>query len=182
MPLPYGPVDFSDKFNTDGNYIVLDVKNLLKGWPTYIIEFTPQKPGPVKLLLRLRDAKKLRWIDDGDSEADELILQGTCRKTPKKQSSSSTSAIKTDPDTGTIGSNTPSASELGSPTLLANPVQFLGVLEDPPVKKRKFADEDSVWPPHHSQAYRDVLDLPLAAFRNLMILSAPVEAAVDSPM
>ncbi|KAG1751257.1 uncharacterized protein EDB91DRAFT_1297630 [Suillus paluster] len=157
------PINFSDKFNTDDNHIVLNVENLLKDWPTYVIQFTPQKPGPVKLLLHLRDAKSL----------DGLMI------TPKK---SSTSAVKPDPDTNTIVSNTPSASELGSLTLLANPVQFLGVLEDPPVKKQKFADEDSVWPPRRSRAYRDVLDLPLAAFRNLMILSAPVKAAVDSPV
>jgi hypothetical protein len=29
------------------NVLVLEVENLLDGWPTYEINFTPEKPGPL---------------------------------------------------------------------------------------------------------------------------------------
>ena len=34
-----------------GNILTLEVDNILKGWPTYVIEFTPEKPGPVACIL-----------------------------------------------------------------------------------------------------------------------------------
>jgi len=29
------------------NVVILEVDNLLSGWPTYIVDFTPKKTGPV---------------------------------------------------------------------------------------------------------------------------------------
>lgn len=29
------------------NTIVLEIDNLLLGWPTYVIDYTPDQPGPV---------------------------------------------------------------------------------------------------------------------------------------
>jgi hypothetical protein len=29
------------------NVIVMDIENLLTGWPTYEIKFTPENPGPL---------------------------------------------------------------------------------------------------------------------------------------
>ncbi|KIK81519.1 hypothetical protein PAXRUDRAFT_155952 [Paxillus rubicundulus Ve08.2h10] len=29
------------------NVLILTVDNLLTGWPTYIIDFTPEQPGPM---------------------------------------------------------------------------------------------------------------------------------------
>ena len=34
-----------------GNILTLKVNNILKGWPTYVIKFTPEKPGPVTCIL-----------------------------------------------------------------------------------------------------------------------------------
>jgi hypothetical protein len=31
----------------NNNVIVMDIENLLTGWPTYEIEFTPENPGPL---------------------------------------------------------------------------------------------------------------------------------------
>jgi len=33
------------------NVIVMDIENLLTGWPTYEINFTPKNPGPLVLIL-----------------------------------------------------------------------------------------------------------------------------------
>ncbi|KAG2737875.1 hypothetical protein P692DRAFT_20760582 [Suillus brevipes Sb2] len=56
------------------NILVLEVDNLLNGWPTYEINFTPEKPGPLKLIIRLHDAVKLKELEDSsDSEVEGLF-------------------------------------------------------------------------------------------------------------
>ncbi|KIK76910.1 hypothetical protein PAXRUDRAFT_17866 [Paxillus rubicundulus Ve08.2h10] len=46
------------------NVLILTVDNLLTGWPTYIIDFTPEQLGPMKLLLRLNDTRKALEQDE----------------------------------------------------------------------------------------------------------------------
>ncbi|KAG1728047.1 uncharacterized protein EDB91DRAFT_1086212 [Suillus paluster] len=75
MSLPDGPLDISHKFGVDGNFIVINVENLLIDWPTYLVKFTPKNPGPVKLILHLKDASKLTWDQDSDTETPASILE-----------------------------------------------------------------------------------------------------------
>ncbi|KAG1745042.1 uncharacterized protein EDB91DRAFT_1080556 [Suillus paluster] len=66
---PHQPLDLSSRttFFHD-NVVVMEVDNLLAGWPTYTINFTPEHPGPLKLILHLKDASKFRSTKDDDSE------------------------------------------------------------------------------------------------------------------
>ncbi|KAG2335727.1 hypothetical protein BDR05DRAFT_292781 [Suillus weaverae] len=69
-PLPFGPVDCSDKIDVAGNHIFMDVKNLLVDWPTYTVKFTPTHPGPVTLILRLKNASRFTYIEDAESDVE----------------------------------------------------------------------------------------------------------------
>jgi hypothetical protein len=40
-------VNGSDQVIIRDNVVVMDIENLLTGWPTYEIEFTPENPGPL---------------------------------------------------------------------------------------------------------------------------------------
>jgi hypothetical protein len=41
-------LDITSKIHfTDDNVILMEVDNLLVGWPTYELNFTPKKPGPL---------------------------------------------------------------------------------------------------------------------------------------
>jgi hypothetical protein len=88
------PLDLIDQLanvTLHDNVIILEVENLLNGWPTYEINITPQKPGPLvitpsstnicmltlplqKLVIRLLDTVKLVKLEDcPDSEAEGLL-------------------------------------------------------------------------------------------------------------
>ncbi|KAG2747048.1 hypothetical protein P692DRAFT_20736645 [Suillus brevipes Sb2] len=74
-------VNGADQVLIRDNVIVMDIENLLTGWPTYEIEFTPENPGPLKLIIRLKDPVKMVHIEDStDSEADLLIPGNHKRK------------------------------------------------------------------------------------------------------
>jgi hypothetical protein len=40
-------IDCTNDIDLRDNVIVMEVDNLLVGWPAYEIKFTPHKPGPV---------------------------------------------------------------------------------------------------------------------------------------
>jgi len=44
-------VNGNDQVIIRDNVIVMDIENLLTGWPTYKIDFTPENPGPLVLIL-----------------------------------------------------------------------------------------------------------------------------------
>ncbi|KAF8835027.1 hypothetical protein BDN67DRAFT_1015922 [Paxillus ammoniavirescens] len=51
------------------NVLILTVDNFLSGWPMYLIDFTPEQLGPMKILLRLKKPSKDVWdSDDEDSD------------------------------------------------------------------------------------------------------------------
>jgi hypothetical protein len=71
------------------NVIVLEVNNMLSGWLTYTLDFTPECPGPlvhihnifevlitdlntIEIILQLKDAVEFKIIEekDSDNEAD----------------------------------------------------------------------------------------------------------------
>ncbi|KAI6002450.1 hypothetical protein F5J12DRAFT_894215 [Pisolithus orientalis] len=56
------------------NVIILKVKNLLQGWPAYVINFTPENPGPHKLILHLKNPKKYVKVDS-DNEDEAMIVE-----------------------------------------------------------------------------------------------------------
>ncbi|KAG2739984.1 hypothetical protein P692DRAFT_201872759 [Suillus brevipes Sb2] len=159
--LPFGPVDCSDKVDVTGNHIFMDVENLLVDWPTYTVTFTPTHPGPVTLILRLKNASRFTYIEDSDSDA-ETSGPGASKE--------STSETRDDPNLFT-----------------AIPVKLAGVRKDFTSKKRKlghghfFGDQDSaVWPPRWPRGFRDVSSLPISAFENLKITPAGVVAIDDT--
>lgn len=47
MPALSDIVDQMANVTLHDNILVLEVDNLLNGWPTYEINFTPEKPGPL---------------------------------------------------------------------------------------------------------------------------------------
>jgi hypothetical protein len=40
-------IDCTDNVFIQDNVMVMDIDNLLAGWPTYEVNFTPRNPGPV---------------------------------------------------------------------------------------------------------------------------------------
>ncbi|KAG1781304.1 hypothetical protein EV702DRAFT_1042423 [Suillus placidus] len=68
------------KTSTD-NVIVMDIDNILAGWPTYEVKFTPQKPGPVKLVIRLKDAVKLIPVEESTDSAPSAVSASSSAST-----------------------------------------------------------------------------------------------------
>ncbi|KAG1772993.1 hypothetical protein EV702DRAFT_1048436 [Suillus placidus] len=164
-PLPFGPVDCSDK---------IDVENLLVDWPTYTVKFTLTHPGPVTLILRLKNASRFTYIEDAESDVE------TSKSEARKISSSSTND---DPDATFVSEETTSKTEDDPNLFTATPVKLAGIRKDFTSKKRKlghghfFGDEESaVWPPRWPRGFRDVSSLPISAFENLKITPAHVVA------
>ncbi|KAI5981389.1 hypothetical protein F5J12DRAFT_788653 [Pisolithus orientalis] len=55
------------------NIIVLEVDNILQGWPVYVINFTPEDTCPHKIILHLKNPSKYEHVtvdsDDDDSKS-----------------------------------------------------------------------------------------------------------------
>ncbi|KAG2067992.1 hypothetical protein BDR04DRAFT_1158351 [Suillus decipiens] len=129
-PLPFGPVDCSDKVDVGGNHIFMDVENLLIDWPTYMTKFTPTHPGPVTLILHLKDVSRFTYIEDTDSDME------TSNSKASKISSSSTND---DPDAMFVSEETTSKTEDDPNLFTATPVKLAGVRKDFTSKKRKLS-------------------------------------------
>ncbi|KAG0705117.1 hypothetical protein DFH29DRAFT_997159 [Suillus ampliporus] len=146
----------------DDNTIVIEIDNLLIGWPTYTINFTPEHPGPVKLILHLKDASKLRWVEDEDSE-DEA-------EEPKSHSPPVT---EEDPDITMVCEATPKNTQRFS----AKPMELHGVRRDSRsmhLTREKFEEEHGyTWPPRHG--FRAVSsEVPTTQLDVIMTLPAAV--------
>ncbi|KAG1734389.1 uncharacterized protein EDB91DRAFT_1250903 [Suillus paluster] len=113
---------------------------MLSGWPTYTLNFMPERPGPLKIILRLKDAVEFRVIEDKDSD-DEASGQAK---------SDLQSVTEEDPDTTMVCEPT-----LAAQTCLSASAQSLScctvVPKDPPSivhTWKKFQDKHSdMWPP-----------------------------------
>ncbi|KAG1784693.1 uncharacterized protein HD556DRAFT_1451496 [Suillus plorans] len=148
--LSFGPVDCSDKVDVTGkvgvagNHIFMDVENLLVDWPTYTIKFTPTHPGPVTLILRLKDVSRFKYVEDEDSDME------TSESKACKISSSST---KDDLDATFVFEETTSKTDDNPNLFIATPVRLDAIRKDFSSKKCKlghghfFGDADSAWPP-----------------------------------
>ncbi|KAG1724207.1 uncharacterized protein EDB91DRAFT_1255346 [Suillus paluster] len=141
------------------NMVIMEIDNLLAGWPTYTINFTPKHPGPLKLILRLKDASNFRSTEDDDS-ADEAEGTGKVNAPP---------VIKEDPDVTMVCEATSNA----------QPVQLHGRFKDTPlivVLREKFERENGyTWPPR--RGFRNMTaEVPLKHIDTFMTLPAAVEA------
>ncbi|KAG1870914.1 hypothetical protein F4604DRAFT_1926485 [Suillus subluteus] len=67
------PLDLANRTSFfHDNVVVMEVDNLLAGWLTYTLNFTPERPGPLKLILRLKDTSKFRSTEDNDSKDEGM--------------------------------------------------------------------------------------------------------------
>ncbi|KAG2125146.1 hypothetical protein DEU56DRAFT_916649 [Suillus clintonianus] len=164
MPASSHVINWTDKTVFRDNILVMEVENLLNGWPTYEINFTPQNPGPLKLLIRLKDAVKLVELEDSsDSEAEELLpgskLKG--RKTTSQSHTKDSESNVKDSSHPDVMQSDAGDSCYRAKTMIstdncfhAKPVQLIGVLKDPVSRKRKF--QESEWPPRRRRTYRHI--------------------------
>ncbi|KAG2367259.1 hypothetical protein BDR07DRAFT_1479138 [Suillus spraguei] len=149
------------------NIIVMDIENILTGWPTYEINFTPENLGPLKLIIRLKDPVKMVHIEESsDSEADLLIPGNHKRKKRDLIDQSqeqedqnmimlvvfATDTIKLAEDLAGLKITSQSS---GINTIKAKPVRLVGFCKQPPPRKPKF-DSSTTWPPVHRHHFRDV--------------------------
>ncbi|KAG1864467.1 hypothetical protein C8R48DRAFT_772988 [Suillus tomentosus] len=180
-------ISCTDNVLLQDNIIVMDVENLLAGWPTYEVNFTPQNPGPVKLIIQLKDAVKLIPIEDStDSEAELLF---PCKPKGHKRTSSDRKNKKIKTDT-TIDTNKlvqgfaalKISSACSSNLAQAKPVHLVGIEKTPAnvsFKRRKFCDDsDTPWPPRRPRStLRDIKpDEEVSNFLMFRALPAAVTA------
>ncbi|KIK80397.1 hypothetical protein PAXRUDRAFT_158824 [Paxillus rubicundulus Ve08.2h10] len=57
------------------NTVILEVDNLLVGWPVCVVNYTPSHPGPIKFILRLKDASPYIWVEEENIDSDESGTQ-----------------------------------------------------------------------------------------------------------
>ncbi|KAG2081009.1 hypothetical protein BD769DRAFT_1684497 [Suillus cothurnatus] len=141
------PLDLANrtKFFHD-NVVILEIDNLLSGWPTYVLDFTPERPGPLKLILQLKDASEFRIVEDGDSdnEAEGTLPQAKSESNP---------ITEEDPDITMVCEATQEHSSDTPEHISAKPVVLHVVRKDTPTivhMREKFGNDDGyTWPPHH---------------------------------
>ncbi|KAG2742710.1 hypothetical protein P692DRAFT_20821674 [Suillus brevipes Sb2] len=172
-------VNGSDQVIIRDNVIVMDIENLLTGWPTYEIEFTPENPGPLKLIIRLKDPVKMVHIEESTDSEAELLIPGKRKRTSlsdresKKIKRFSADTIKITEDL--VGLKLTSQSS-GNNSVKAKPVRLVGIPKNPPPYKPKF-DSRIAWPPRRRHHCRDVKDKDsIANLEMLQALPAPVAA------
>ncbi|KAG1800384.1 uncharacterized protein HD556DRAFT_1439236 [Suillus plorans] len=152
-------VNGTDQVIIHDNVIVMDIENLLTGWPTYEIKFTPENPGPLKLIIRLKDPVKMVHIEEStDSEAELLIPGSRKRKRTDRESKKiktfSADTVKITEDLGRLKIMSQSS---GNNSVKAKPVRLLGARPNPQPRKLKF-DSSTTWPPCRPHHFRDVQD------------------------
>ncbi|KIJ04687.1 hypothetical protein PAXINDRAFT_104060 [Paxillus involutus ATCC 200175] len=137
------------------NTVVLEVDNLLVGWPAYVINYTPSHPGPIKFILRLKDASPYVWVEEEDSDSDEsgtqqpaVVVPDNARTTTNVVKSLTVDVL---PETT---SNVPICVPVD-----ATPVELHGLLKEltrKNLKRDRFVDNDIPWPPPRPRAFHEV--------------------------
>ncbi|KAF8834604.1 hypothetical protein BDN67DRAFT_985197 [Paxillus ammoniavirescens] len=160
------------------NVLILTVDNLLTSWPTYIIDFTPEQPGPMvrsicifKLLLHLNDTHK--YVDDSDSEDSS--------KTPDPAVHAKRKNVTLTLDISLTLEQDEAYRSIPKHTN-AIPVELHGIRKGPKIAKRDIFDHDSVddapWPPICSRAFHEVgTNVPTTSLHMIKTIPAPVKAA-----
>ncbi|KAG1744745.1 hypothetical protein EDB19DRAFT_1906464 [Suillus lakei] len=151
------------------NVVVLEIDNMLSRWPTYTLDFTPERPGLLKLILRLRDPSEFKMIEekDSDEEADG-------------RAKSEFQSVTKDPDITMVCEATLELKDLDMPQRIsAKPVMLHVIPKDPPsiVHKQKQVEDDHgyTWPPR--RGFRESSTRTwITQIDALMTLPAAVEA------
>ncbi|KAG1729450.1 hypothetical protein EDB19DRAFT_1913366 [Suillus lakei] len=162
------------------NVIVMDIDNLLTGWPTYEINFTPENPGPLARNLDLfisltninleTDYSSQRSCQDGKPKRKRTPLSE--RESKKIKFLADTIKITED----LAGLKLTSQSSGNNSNFKAKPVRLVGIPKNPPPLKPKF-DGSIAWPPRRRHHCRDVEDNDsIASLDVLRALPAPVTA------
>ncbi|KAG1742163.1 hypothetical protein EDB19DRAFT_1970537 [Suillus lakei] len=90
-------INGTDQVIVRDNVIVMDVQNILSGWPTYEINFTPENPGPLKLIIHLNDSVNLVHIEESTDSEAELLLPGRPKRKKASSTDSESKKTKTSP-------------------------------------------------------------------------------------
>ncbi|KAG1811695.1 hypothetical protein EV424DRAFT_1542392 [Suillus variegatus] len=152
-------INGTDQVIIHDNVIVMDIENLLTGWPTYEIKFTPENPGPLKLIIRLKDPVKM-----SQKEKD--------RSREQENQNFSADTVKITEDLGRLKITSQSS---GNNSVKAKPVRLLGARTNPQPRKLKF-DSSTTWPPRRPHRFRDMQDKDSIAGLILQAVPAPVKA------
>ncbi|KAG2111762.1 hypothetical protein DEU56DRAFT_919953 [Suillus clintonianus] len=175
-------VDCTDSADFRDNVIVMEVDNLLVGWPAYEIKFTPKKPGPVKLIIRLKDAVKFMHVEESTDSEAELLFSSNGRKRARKNKKIKTgSAIEANTIVNALAALKITSTSSDSTSFHANPVRLVGIRERPPAPVRvplkpKFSDDNIPWPPIRPR--RALRDIKTDEGTNLFEMVKAIPAAV----
>ncbi|KAG1737227.1 hypothetical protein EDB19DRAFT_1829654 [Suillus lakei] len=146
-------VDCTDSVDFHDNVIVMEVDNLLVGWPAYKMKFMPKKPGPMKLIIRLKDTVKFMHVEEPtDSEAKLLFLSNGWNRACKNKKVKIGSAIDANIIMEGLTALKIMSTSSDSTPFHVNPVQLVRIREPPaaPVHvalKCKFGNDNKPWPP-----------------------------------
>ncbi|KAG2099273.1 uncharacterized protein F5147DRAFT_655871 [Suillus discolor] len=152
------------------NVVVLEIDNLLAGWPTYTLDFTPERPGLLRLILQLKDASEFRVIEEKDSD-DEADGQAKSDLQP---------VTEEDPDATMVCEPMPAPKDSDmAQCISAKPVVLHVIPKDPPsivhIQQKFEKEHDYMWPPH--RGFRESSNRTwITQIDALMTLPAAVEA------
>ncbi|KIK19251.1 hypothetical protein PISMIDRAFT_13772 [Pisolithus microcarpus 441] len=162
------------------NVIILEVDNILQGWPAYVITFTPEDTHPHKIILHLKNPSKYVTVESDDEDDDtgarvsehkKLITNSDGRVMvtvqdndgPSLQYESEETSDDGDDETSQDGDDETSQdgedkTSVGDKTLSttvhAIPVALAGIPKDTVRVKRKAFDP--AWPPRRPRAFRSI--------------------------
>ncbi|KAG1787100.1 uncharacterized protein HD556DRAFT_1504036 [Suillus plorans] len=180
-------VDCSDSVDVRDNVIVMEVDNLLVGWPAYEIKFTPKKPGPMKLIIRLKDTVKLMHVEEStDSEAELLFPSNGRKRAHKNKKVKIDSVIDANKIVEDLAALKITSTSSDSTSFHANPVRLVGICNPPAVPahvtfKHKFGNSDKSWPPVRSPSRHTLRDIEKNEQTNMfqMVKAIPAAVAAD---
>ncbi|KAI6156973.1 hypothetical protein BKA82DRAFT_25884 [Pisolithus tinctorius] len=171
------------------NVIVLEVENILEGWPAYVINFTPEDTSPHKIILHLKNPSKSVTIDSDDGNSDpegppnEYTKLTTNRKAcimvpkPRNNPAPYESPEESSDDGDEISSDD---EEVPPTTINAIPVHLCGVPKDtiPMKRKNKF---DPNWPPRRPRAFKAISpNSSIVSYEAFMTFPAAVKHKEDT--
>ncbi|KIK15071.1 hypothetical protein PISMIDRAFT_16792 [Pisolithus microcarpus 441] len=150
------------------NVIIFEVDNILQGWPTYVINFTPQDTSPHKIILHLKNPSKCVTMDSDDEDRDPGAPPSEYRKlttnidarvfVPKPRYNGSKPLIENTDENAKDAESSDDAKETSSDDektpVNTIPVNLCGIPKDTIPTKRKTFDPN--WPPRRPRAFRHI--------------------------
>ncbi|KAG2357879.1 hypothetical protein BDR07DRAFT_1379795 [Suillus spraguei] len=146
------------------NVVMMEIDNMLAGWPTYTLSFTAERPG-------LLDAVEFNMVEDKDSNDN----------TDGQAVKSESQAVDEDIDATLVCDPIQEPKDLDMPQCISvKPVALHVIPKNPPsivrIRKKFQHDQGYTWPPYHrfregsSRTWITQIDA-------LMTMPAPVEAS-----